>query len=71
MSYGALLVISLGHVARGKDEAAAAHSTFQANLYWSTTHFMLAATHAWRGRRLSRLMAVAIGRWRTRQDSNL
>jgi TolB-like protein/Tfp pilus assembly protein PilF len=52
MSYGTLFAISLGHLARGEDEAAAeaAYKTFQANPYWSTAHFMLAATHARLGR---------------------
>ncbi len=52
LSYGTLLAISLGRLARGEDEAAAAaaHRAFQANPYWSMAHFMLAATHAKRGR---------------------
>jgi TolB-like protein len=52
MSYGTLLAITLGHLARGDDEAAAqaAHRTFQANPYWSSAHFLLAATHAKLGR---------------------
>jgi len=52
MSFGTLLAICLGHLARGEDEAAAkaAHRTFQANPYWSSAHFLLAATHARLGR---------------------
>jgi adenylate cyclase len=52
MRYGMLFAISLGQLARGEDEAAAetAHKTFQANPYWSTAHFILAATHAKLGR---------------------
>jgi predicted TPR repeat methyltransferase len=52
MSYGTLCAISLGHLARGEDEAAAeiAHRTFQVNPYWSMTHLVLAATHARLGR---------------------
>jgi adenylate cyclase len=48
MSYAPWLSIALGRFQRGEYEAAseAAHKVFQANPYWSTAHFMLAATHA-------------------------
>lgn len=52
MSYAPLFSISIGRLARGELEAAsdAAHKVFQANPYWSTAHFVLAATHAKLGR---------------------
>ena len=52
MSYAPWLSIALGRLQRGEYEAAAeaAQKTFQANPYWSTAHFMLAATHAKLGR---------------------
>ena len=52
MNYAPWLSISLGHFQRGEYEAAAnaAQKVFQANPYWSTAHFMLAATHAMLGR---------------------
>ncbi|MHA1529618.1 MAG: tetratricopeptide repeat protein, partial [Alphaproteobacteria bacterium] len=52
MNYAPWLSISLGRLQRGEYEAAAeaAHKTFQANPYWSTAHFLLAATHATLGR---------------------
>jgi adenylate cyclase len=52
MSYAPWLSISLGHLQRGEHQAAAeaAHKTFQANPYWSSAHFLLAATHAKLGR---------------------
>ena len=52
MAYGTLFAMSLGHLAQGEYVAAAdaANRTFQSNPYWSTAHFMLAATHARLGR---------------------
>jgi len=52
MSYAPWLSITLGHLQRGEYEAAAeaAHKVFQANPYWSSAHFLLAATHAKLGR---------------------
>jgi adenylate cyclase len=52
MSYAAWFSITLGHLQRGEHQAAAeaAHKTFQANPYWSSAHFLLAATHAKLGR---------------------
>jgi adenylate cyclase len=50
--YGPLLSITLGRLARGEYEEAAeaAQKVFQANPYWSSAHFLLAATHAKLGR---------------------
>jgi TolB-like protein/Flp pilus assembly protein TadD len=47
MNYAPWISISLGRFHRGEYEAAAgaAHKVFQANPYWSSAHFMLAATH--------------------------
>lgn len=52
MSYAPWFSITLGHLQRGEYEAAAeaAHKVFQANPYWSSAHFLLAATHAKLGR---------------------
>lgn len=52
MSYAPWCSIALGRFQRGEYEAAAeaAHKVFQANPYWSTAHFLLAATHAKLGR---------------------
>jgi tetratricopeptide (TPR) repeat protein len=52
MSYAPWLSITLGHFQRGEYEAAAeaARKVFQANPYWSSAHFLLAATHAKLGR---------------------
>jgi tetratricopeptide (TPR) repeat protein len=52
MSYAPWLSITLGRFQRGEYEAAAeaARKVFQANPYWSTAHFLLAATHAKLGR---------------------
>lgn len=52
ISYGPLLSITLSRLARGEYEAAeeAAQKVFQANPYWSSAHFLLAATHAKLGR---------------------
>jgi TolB-like protein len=52
MSYAPWLSIAFGRFARGEYEAAAdaAQKVFQANPYWSTAHFMLAATHVKLGR---------------------
>ena len=52
MSYAALFSITLGHLQQGEHQAAAdaAHKTFQANPYWSSAHYLLAATHAKLGR---------------------
>ncbi len=52
MSYAPWLSIALGHFQHGDYEAAAeaAHKVFQANPYWSSAHFLLAATHAKLGR---------------------
>jgi TolB-like protein len=52
ISYGPLLSISLGRLARGEYEPAAeaAGKVFQANPYWSSAHYLLAATHAKLGR---------------------
>jgi TolB-like protein/Tfp pilus assembly protein PilF len=52
MSYAPLLAIALGYFQRGEYEAAAAaaRKVFQANPYWSSAHFLLAATHAKLGR---------------------
>ncbi len=48
MNYVPWYSITLGRIQRGEYEAAAeaAHKVFQANPYWSTAHFLLAATHA-------------------------
>ncbi|MFQ5973932.1 MAG: adenylate/guanylate cyclase domain-containing protein [Alphaproteobacteria bacterium] len=53
ISYGPLFSITVARLARGEYEAAAeaAHKVFQANPYWSSAHFLLAATHAKLGRR--------------------
>lgn len=52
ISYGPLFAITLSRLARGEYEAAeeAAQKVFQANPYWSSAHFLLAATHAKLGR---------------------
>ena len=52
ISYGPFFSITLGRLARGDYEAAAeaAHKVFQANPYWSSAYFLLAATHAKLGR---------------------
>ena len=52
MSYVPWFSITLGHFQRGEYEAAAeaAQKVFQANPYWSSAHFLLAATHAKLGR---------------------
>jgi adenylate cyclase len=52
MAYAPWLSIGLGRLQRGEYEAAAeaAQKVFQANPYWSTAHFLLAATHAKLGR---------------------
>ncbi|HEY5598688.1 MAG TPA: adenylate/guanylate cyclase domain-containing protein [Kiloniellales bacterium] len=52
MSYAPWLSIALGRLQRGEYEAAAdaAQKVFQANPYWSTAHFLLAATHVKLGR---------------------
>ena len=48
MNYAPWFSITLGRIQRGEYEtaAAAAHQAFQANPYWSSAHFLLAATHA-------------------------
>ncbi|HEX6121079.1 MAG TPA: adenylate/guanylate cyclase domain-containing protein [Dongiaceae bacterium] len=52
ISYGPFFAIALGRLARGEHEAAAeaAQKVFQANPYWSSAHYLLAATHAKLGR---------------------
>jgi adenylate cyclase len=52
MNYVPWLSITLGRLQRSEYEAAAeaAHKVFQANPYWSSAHFLLAATHAKIGR---------------------
>ncbi len=52
MNYAPWFSITLGHFQHGDYEAAAeaAHKVFQANPYWSSAHFLLAATHAKLGR---------------------
>jgi adenylate cyclase len=52
MNYVPWLSITLGRLQRSEYEAAAeaAHKAFQANPYWSSAHFLLAATHAKIGR---------------------
>ena len=52
MSYAPWLSIALGHFQRREYETAAeaARKVFQANPYWSSAHFLLAATHAKLGR---------------------
>ncbi len=52
MSYAPFFSIALGYFQRGEHEAAAeaARKVFQANPYWSSAHFVLAATHAKLGR---------------------
>ena len=52
MNYAAWLSITYGRFQRCEYEAAAeaAQKTFQANPYWSSTHYLLAATHAKLGR---------------------
>ena len=61
ISYGPLFAITIGRLARGEYEAAAeaAHRTFQANPYWSSSHFLLAATHAKLGRQDAARSAAA------------
>jgi len=48
MAYAPWFAITLGHISRGEDEAAAeaASKTFHSNPYWSSAHFVLAATRA-------------------------
>ncbi len=48
MNYAPWFSITLGRFQRGEYEAAAdaAHKVFQANPYWSSAHYLLAATHA-------------------------
>jgi len=48
MSYAPWFSITVGHFQRGEYEAAAeaARKVFQANPYWSSAHFLLAATQA-------------------------
>ena len=52
MNYAPWMSIAYGRIQRSEYEAAAeaAQKTFQANPYWSTAHFLLAATHAKLGR---------------------
>ncbi len=52
MNYAPWFSITLGRLQRSEYEAAAeaAHKVFQANPYWSSAHFLLAATHAKIGR---------------------
>ncbi len=52
MNYAPWFSITLGRFQRGEYEAAAeaAHKVFQANPYWSSAYFLLAATHAKLGR---------------------
>jgi TolB-like protein/Tfp pilus assembly protein PilF len=52
MNYAPWFSVTLGHFRRGEYEAAAeaAGKAFQANPYWSSAHFLLAATHAKLGR---------------------
>jgi len=52
INYAPWVSICFGHFQHGDYEAAAqaAHKIFQANPYWSTTHVLLAATHAKLGR---------------------
>jgi len=52
MGYAPWFAITIGYLARREYEAAAAaaHKVFQANPYWSSAHFLLAATHAKLGR---------------------
>ncbi|MCZ6859272.1 MAG: adenylate/guanylate cyclase domain-containing protein [Alphaproteobacteria bacterium] len=52
MNYAPWFSITLGYFQRGEYQAAAeaAHKVFQANPYWSSAHFVLAATHAKLGR---------------------
>lgn len=52
VSYGPWFSITLGRFKRGEFEAAAdaAHKAFQANPFWSTAHFLMAATHVKLGR---------------------
>jgi len=52
MAYAPWLSIGLAHLQRGEYEAAAeaAQKVFQANPYWSTAHFLLAAAYAKLGR---------------------
>jgi len=52
MNFAPWFSITLGRLQRGEYEAAAeaAQKTFQANPYWSSAHFLLAATHAKLGR---------------------
>jgi hypothetical protein len=52
ISYAPLLAVTLGHLQRGENEAAAvaAHKVFQANPFWSMAHVLLAATQAKLGR---------------------
>ena len=52
MSYGPWFSITLGRFTRGEYEPAAeaAQKVFQANPYWSSAHYLLAATHAKLGR---------------------
>jgi len=52
MSYAPWFSITASRFQRGEYEAAAeaAQKVFQANPYWSSAHFLLAATHAKLGR---------------------
>ncbi len=52
MTYAPWFSIALGRLQRGENEAAAeaAGKVVQANPYWSTSHWLLAATHAKLGR---------------------
>lgn len=52
IGYAALFSVSVGHFYQGAFEASAdaAYKAFQANPFWSSAHFMLAATHAKLGR---------------------
>ncbi len=52
MNYVPWYSITRGRLQHGEYEAAAeaAHKVFQENPYWSTAHFLLAATHATLGR---------------------
>lgn len=52
IGYAALFSIAVGHFSQGDFEASAdaAYKAFQANPYWSSAHFLLAATHIKLGR---------------------
>jgi predicted TPR repeat methyltransferase len=61
MNYAPWFSITLGRLQHGEYEAAAeaAHKVFQENPYWSSAHFLLAATRAKLGRQEAARSAAA------------